>query len=284
MVISYIFYFILLLFGSFTLYKCSLQGVWGDDSDKESNGLDNRRGREECGAGFAGIATSARGAKNYTAPVSFVTGGIQQSGKNKENKEDGEDAKNISGITDDEDSQRVQHPDSESIDTHDINLEVDSNSSSESNSASEETDTKLSKKQLQPTWTLTEHMKVGAWEQHTRGIGAKLLLQMGYEPGKGLGKDLQGISYPVEARIRKGRGAIGAYGPEISKNVSTMASADANSIPENKEFIMKLNKWKKSVNTDVRIDKSFKKYSYKTVEEVLEKSKSANFIFTDKIR
>ena len=34
---------------------------------------------------------------------------------------------------------------------------------------------------------------------------------MGFQPGKGLGKDLQGISTPVEAHLRKGRGAIGMF-------------------------------------------------------------------------
>lgn len=37
---------------------------------------------------------------------------------------------------------------------------------------------------------------------------------MGYEPGKGLGKSLQGITTPIEAKVRKGKGAIGLYGPE----------------------------------------------------------------------
>ena len=50
---------------------------------------------------------------------------------------------------------------------------------------------------------------IGNWEKHTTGIGSKLLLQMGYEPGKGLGKNLQGIQSPIEVQLKKGRETIG---------------------------------------------------------------------------
>ncbi|XP_063815229.1 zinc finger CCCH-type with G patch domain-containing protein [Pseudophryne corroboree] len=39
------------------------------------------------------------------------------------------------------------------------------------------------------------------WEAHTRGIGSKLLARMGYEIGKGLGRNLEGRVEPVQAMV-----------------------------------------------------------------------------------
>ncbi|XP_030376887.1 zinc finger CCCH-type with G patch domain-containing protein [Scaptodrosophila lebanonensis] len=43
--------------------------------------------------------------------------------------------------------------------------------------------------------------RLGAWEQHTRGIGSKLMAKMGYIHGTGLGSDGRGIVTPVSAQI-----------------------------------------------------------------------------------
>ncbi|XP_072305660.1 zinc finger CCCH-type with G patch domain-containing protein [Eucyclogobius newberryi] len=49
--------------------------------------------------------------------------------------------------------------------------------------------------------TLLSSAEFGGWEAHTRGIGSKLMLKMGYEYGKGLGKTQEGRVEPVIAML-----------------------------------------------------------------------------------
>ncbi|XP_011702720.1 PREDICTED: zinc finger CCCH-type with G patch domain-containing protein [Wasmannia auropunctata] len=49
--------------------------------------------------------------------------------------------------------------------------------------------------------TLQSNEPLGNWERHTRGIGSKLMMQMGYVIGTGLGKRSDGRIEPIEAQI-----------------------------------------------------------------------------------
>lgn len=49
--------------------------------------------------------------------------------------------------------------------------------------------------------TLQSNEPLGNWERHTRGIGSKLMMQMGYVIGTGLGKQSDGRIEPVEAQV-----------------------------------------------------------------------------------
>ena len=50
----------------------------------------------------------------------------------------------------------------------------------------------------------------GAFERHTSGFGGRMLAQMGFTPGEGLGKEKTGMAEPVEATARAKRLGLGA--------------------------------------------------------------------------
>jgi len=68
---------------------------------------------------------------------------------------------------------------------------------------------------------------------------------MGYESGKGLGKNKQGITQPVEAKLRKGRAAVGAYGSERTQRSLQDYPVYDSEEEEDKQFKNQLHQWRK---------------------------------------
>src|SRR5690606_22882198 len=56
---------------------------------------------------------------------------------------------------------------------------------------------------------VSKENQIASWERHTKGLGSKFLMKMGWKPGSGIGADAdrQGIKKPVEIKVRpKGMG------------------------------------------------------------------------------
>ena len=222
-------------------------GIWADNSDDDE--IDAR-------PTFSG-GSRKKGRSDYTAPLGFVSAGIQGSSKEKNKSEDvTEEAKDRSA-SEDEESFRP-------------NVGLGYVGRSKKRKIKENSG--ISGQMAGFRTSGYQHVSLGKgfgeWEKHTKGIGAKLLLKMGYQAGKGLGKNLEGRSTIVEAHLRKGRGAIGAYGKEKSgpKAAETVDSEEE----EDKNFKDKLHQWKKAGSSG---NKQRVKYVYKTADQVLEEGK-----------
>lgn len=59
--------------------------------------------------------------------------------------------------------------------------------------------------------TLQSNEPLGNWEKHTRGIGSKLMIQMGYVIGTGLGKQSNGRIEPVETQVLPAGKSLGLF-------------------------------------------------------------------------
>ncbi|XP_076274624.1 septin interacting protein 1 [Rhynchophorus ferrugineus] len=230
-----------------------IYGIWADDSEDETDERKPGRGVKKP--------------KNYTAPIGFVAGGVQQAGK-KNKKEEVKSELEDSGDDEQPTTSFKTRDSSESEDeTPRMGFGMNSKKSSQSTVTEITADIAGFRTAKKVNHSLI-NQGMGNWEKHTKGIGAKLLLQMGYQPGKGLGKELQGISAPVEAYLRKGRGAIGAYGPEKPASIPTPQERLGRIKQEEDSELKGPSKWKRS---DIAAKKS--RYYYRSVDDVIEKGK-----------
>ncbi|CAG4925308.1 unnamed protein product [Colias eurytheme] len=86
------------------------------------------------------------------------------------------------------------------------NDDDDSSDSDDSISDTEYPEMKIARPETEQALILDKSLQnnapaMGEWEKHTRGIGSKLMLAMGYVPGAGLGASGAGRVQPVEARV-----------------------------------------------------------------------------------
>ncbi|XP_020328610.1 tuftelin-interacting protein 11 [Oncorhynchus kisutch] len=219
----------------------AVYGIWAErgDSDDERPSFGGKR------------------SKDYSAPVSFVSAGLRKSAAEEKQQQ-----QQIDGGSDDSDNDNSPPAQPPPRDTAPKKLQTGGHF--RGNSQSQRTGFAAG---------IRAGGDLGTWEKHTKGIGQKLLQKMGYVPGKGLGKNAQGILNPIEAKLRKGKGAVGAYGNERTKQSLQDFPVVDSEEEEEKEFQRELGQWRRDPAGGG--GKKKPKYSYRTVEELKAKGKLA---------
>ncbi|XGW07388.1 hypothetical protein V3C99_010515 [Haemonchus contortus] len=225
-------------------YQTKNQATYGIWADRESD--------EEEAYGRPSFGKKAK--KDYSAPISFISGGVKQgssldpSDRLKENVREVDDAPiEIISRKERRKQKSVGANVFAGIRTSAVTGAVDPNAPSD--------------------WT-----KFGKGE-----VIKNMMKSMGYKEGEGLGASRQGIVEPVQATVRKGRGAIGAYGKEAVGPKFGESAADAQRRISDKNHECNVeelstpqlkNAWKKAAKVKTR---------YKTIDEVIEEGGSIGF-------
>ncbi|EGT36093.1 CBN-STIP-1 protein [Caenorhabditis brenneri] len=128
----------------------------------------------------------------------------------------------------------------------------------------------------------TAENQFGGWMKHGKSdVIMKMMQSMGYKAGEGLGAKGQGIVEPVTAAVRKGRGAVGAYGKEASSAGPKFGESAADA---QKRMAQGGNStWKdgeEQEKTGIKIKGGWKKSqkvktTYKTIDDIMEEGMSA---------
>lgn len=213
----------------------AIYGMWADRDSDDDDGPSGYPGKRK---------------KDYSKPLNFVSGGIVQKGKDKKSIEDDDTASIGSSASEKASGSGRSSPvvkDKKLFKSTGVKKDVSSLGS-----------------QAFANKMRRTGKEFGSWEKYTKGFGMKMLQQMGYQPGKGLGKEGQGIVMPVEAFKREGRGALGSYGPERSKKAQELRPHYDEEEEEEEKFREQLQQWKKAEDGAY----SKPKYVYKTADEV----------------